>query len=109
MAPMVSGPGRCPALFMDQFWTGFIQLQSPVIQTYAVHSRDRDPSICATGHLDEGKATGLTRITILYDCDTLDCTVGLKERSQLLFSCFGAKISNENVLHGLNVLLSILP
>jgi hypothetical protein len=108
MAPMVSGSGRCPALFADQFWAGFIHLQRPVIQTCAVHSRDRSPSLFGTGHLDEGKPTGLTRVTILYDCDTLDCAMRLEEHSQLLFTCFEVKISNENVRHGLNVLLSNL-
>jgi len=71
MAPMVSGSGRCPASFVDQFWAGFIHLQRPVIQTCAVHSRDRSPSLFGTGHLDEGKPTGLTRITILYAIVTL--------------------------------------
>ena len=104
---MVSGSGRCPALFVDQFWAGFIHLQRPVIQTCAVHSRDRSPSLFGTGHLDEGKPTGLTCITILYDCDTLDCAMRLEEHSQLLFTCFEVKISNENVRHGLNVHLSM--
>lgn len=102
MAAMVSGSGRRPPWFIDQSWAGFIYLQNPVIQTYVVYTRDRSPGLFGTGHLNESKATGLTCITILYNRDTPYRTVGLEERSQLLLSCFGVKVSNENVRHGLN-------
>jgi hypothetical protein len=71
------------------------------MQNRAVHGRDCSASLLIFSHLNEGKATGLTRIPILHDCDTFDRAMGLEERSQLVFGCVEVKIPNENVHHGL--------
>jgi hypothetical protein len=92
---------------LDELGAGFVHSQRPIIQNYPVQSGDRSPSFVSAGHLDESKATGLTGIAILHDGDTLDRAAGREERSQLVLSCFGVKVPNENVHHGWGVLFRL--
>ena len=57
------------------------------------------------GHFDESEAAGLTAVPVRDDIDSFDVAELGKRREQLLLSGLEAEIADENIGHGVLVLI----
>jgi hypothetical protein len=79
--------------------TSFIDVERSAANLFAVYRVNRAITLCIVCHLDEGKPSGLTRITIGDNIYTVHAAMCFKQRTDVLFGGAETQVSNKNILH----------
>ena len=79
--------------------TRFIYVESTAVHFGAVELHDGCFGIALFRHFDEGEAARLAGVPIRYDVHTLDITVLLKSRQQVVLSRLETEVPHEYVCH----------
>ena len=80
-------------------WPGFVYVQCPSVKVGAIQGGNGSIAFRVVAHFNESKTSGLSRITIGHNADTINGPVYLKHRSNCFFGCTEAEISYKNIFH----------
>ena len=75
------------------------------MQFGSIQLRDSPLCVLRIGHCDESEAARLTAVPVRDDIDSFDVAELGKRREQLLLSGLEAEIADENIGHGVLVLI----
>jgi hypothetical protein len=81
------------------FRTSFVDIQGSAAHFMAIDGGDGPVAFRVIGHFDERKASGLACVAVGYYTHAVDCAMGFKQRTDVLFSGVETKISHKNILH----------
>jgi hypothetical protein len=79
--------------------TSFVDVQRSAANFFPIHGVNCAIALRIVRHLDKGKPSGLTRITVGDDIYTVHAAVRFKQRTDVLFGCAETQVSNKNILH----------
>jgi hypothetical protein len=85
-----------PAVFLR---TGFVDLQISAVEFSSIKSSDCTLGFIVSAHLNESKASGLSRVAIRDQVYTFNGSILFEQRSNVCLGCAEAKISNKYILH----------
>ena len=88
------------------FRTSFVDVQRSSVKIFAIEFVDCPIPFGIVAHLHESKASGLTRIPVGDNVDTLNCSIGFKHGPYPVFGGSEAEVSYKNIFH-LNLLSGI--
>jgi hypothetical protein len=79
--------------------TSFIDVKRSAANIFPINRVNRALTLGIVCHFNEGKAAGLTGITISDDIYTIHTAVRLEQRTDVLFGCAETQVTNKNILH----------
>jgi hypothetical protein len=77
----------------------FIDVKRSAANIFPINRVNRPLAFDIVRHFNEGKAAGLTGITISDNIYTIHTAVRLEQRTDILFGCAETQVTNKNILH----------
>jgi hypothetical protein len=85
-----------PTVFLR---TRFVDLQISTVEFSSIQSSDCTLRFIVPAHLNESKASGLSRITVRDQVYSFNGSILFEQRSNVCFGCAEAKVSNKYIFH----------
>jgi hypothetical protein len=79
--------------------TSFIDVKRSAANIFPINRVNRALALGIVRHFNEGKAAGLTGITIGDNIYTIHTAVRLEQRTDVLFGCAETQVTYKNILH----------
>jgi hypothetical protein len=96
VATMAAATTAEPTVFLR---TRFVDLQISTVEFSSIQSSDCTLRFIVPAHLNESKASGLSRITVRDQVYSFNGSILFEQRSNVCFGCAEAKVSNKYIFH----------
>jgi hypothetical protein len=80
-------------------WTGFIDVECSTVKVGTIQSGDSPVPFSVVAHFHESKPSGLSRMTVGHNADTINCAVCCEHGSNRILGSTEAEVSHKNIFH----------
>ena len=80
-----------------RLWACLVNVQGTTIEVHPIYGSNRFIALSIACHLYKAKATRLAAVTIRVDVDTINRTVGCKQRTDRFFGSPKTEVTNVNI------------